>query len=309
MSRNDLLIASIILLAVSLVACASSQPVTSEASALIKESTPVNTPTRTVTPSPLAPTPKFDPTQVAPEVIATTTVEVGATKEATAAKDAELVKQIDLFLNAKGPFTKEILDLDMFRPSDIEGEYKIGVLGMAPEMGSVWLQGMFIDHRETSDGIVLFMGMQDKNGGRFVTPIKIYNRMFQIHDEAGAGYAFGYNTIGKNFNFNSTGKAVLMNEKNDVVDYLNDRVGKFLAFQTSVSDPPPLSAEMKKWMLDNGYKDPELADRQLSDLIKSVTSSNKDLVLNLWHSLPENLGDVNIDSNIKKLGEASTSPI
>lgn len=223
-------------------------------------------------------------------------------------KVVDLMKQVDLFLQAKTPYTIGDVERNMFTPKGAEGQFELGIIGASKENGFVFIQGVFIGCVDFSNGIIMLMGFQDQLGNRFVSPIKIYDERFKISNENG-GFAYFYQTIDKQFNFANAGTIIKLNDKDKVINLLNEKVGMTLVFQVNVLDEPPLTDSMRQLMSDNGFRHPDEFWKQSMDLFSNVKRLNRNLVVNVWYPSSSNLGDVTISDTIIFFGVPSSDPV
>ncbi len=218
---------------------------------------------------------------------------------------------MNLFLNSEEPY-RDNKDLywKIFFPYRTQKTPKLGLIDAMAEYGNANMQGVFLGYVETTDGIVLFVGFQDKDGERFVTPLKLYDQKFEIFNDISSGFLY----LVRNDDYsNFIGEPISINTKNEVTKFLTTKIGQVLGFQLALLPSPPLDEETKQAMLEIGWTDPELANNQINAFQENYVEVNKDLCASLWEPSSEDwnilYGGLTISQNLQKMGEASGTAI
>lgn len=223
----------------------------------------------------------------------------------------ELMKQVTLFLNSEEPYREnEDLYWIVFRPHDTRKNPKLGIIDALVENGVVNLQGIFLGFIESTNGIVLLLGVQDKNGERFVTPLKLYDQIFDMWKETSEGFPFLVRT--KDYS-NFLGEPIIIKSKEEAKYYLSTKTGQIFGIQLALLPAPALTEENNAAMLKLGYSNPELFVKQFEGFRSSFFELNKDLAASLW--IPSSdywdarYGGFSIAQNLNMMGKASGTAI
>jgi hypothetical protein len=212
----------------------------------------------------------------------------------------EILNQVLLFLNSEEPYRqKEDIYWLIFRPEHNQYEPELGILSANIDYGNVHIQGAFLGWAEASDGIVLFIGVQDEETNRFVTPLKLYDENYEIFSDVGSGFTY---LIRDNKDEYTIEDPIVINTKNDVENFLTTKIGKVLGFQLAIVPLPPLNEADNKDMLSIGWKNPELAIKQINSQYLNYLELNKNLSNSLW--VPSTTDWKN---RIEKLGTLETA--
>lgn len=247
------------------------------------------------------------PVDVTPEVSETPFVE--GTPNIENKEVVEIMKQIDLFLKEESPYTESHVDSKMFKYDGWKGEVELGILNASEDMfGLAQIQGILIGNIETDDGIIMFLGVQDKKGDRFVTPIKIYDIVYSIPTTENNVVGFIFVRSTKDL-IAETNNVKPIDNKEETEGLLNDKQGQVLAFSQYLKESLPITDEMKNQMLQQGYINPELMVKQLSELRDNTLNENKNLILNLWCQSLENFGPTGTVGAIDSYGAPKSDPI
>lgn len=223
----------------------------------------------------------------------------------------ELMKQVTLFLNSEEPYREnEDLYWRVFRPYRTKKTPKLGIIDATVDHGTVNFQGVFLGFAETTDGIVLLLGVQDKDGERFVTPLKLYDQNMELFKETGRGFQYLVRT--KDFS-NFLGEPLFTNSKDVAKLFLSTRIGQVFGIQLSLLPEPPLSEEHKEAMLALGWSNPDLSVQQMNDFRNNFLELNKDLSASLWIPSTDywdpRFGGLTIAQSLQKMGKASGAEI
>jgi hypothetical protein len=192
----------------------------------------------------------------------------------------EITNQINLFLDSEKPYRQnEDFYWSIFRPQDNQYEPKLGIMSINIEDRSLDFQGVLLGWVEASDGIVVFLGVQDEKEVRFVTPVKIYDENYEIYKDINSGFIF---LIKDKYNKITIKDPVEFNSKIEVEKFLTTKIGKILGFQLAISQAPPPNEDYINDMLNVGWKNPELAITQISSQYSNYLELNKNLANSLW---------------------------